>query len=362
MLPFGLRSAPKIFTAVADALEWCISQHGVDYIFHYLDDFLIMGPPGSSICQENLQKLIDVCSRLGVPLVADKQEGPSPILTFLGIVIDTLQGELRLPPEKLQHLLDMLQAWQSKRVCTRRELESLIGSLQHACKVIRPGRSFMRRAISLLTVAKEPQHHIRLNQEFKADLLWWQTFVIHWNGTAIIIGNGPPDTIITTDASGSWGCGGWQGTKWFQMQWNDKAQDKSIAVKEHIPILIAVLIWGSELRGKHVLSNCDNEAVVSILSSRYSRDQHLMHLLRYLFFIEAHFHFRLSASHVAGVSNMVADNLSRNQLSAFRINFPHADTHPTHIPSSLMQWLLDQDMDWTSPAWTAQFISFVTKA
>ena len=84
MLPFGLRSAPKIFTAVADALEWCISQHGVEYIFHYLDDFLIMGPPGSSICQENLQKLIDMCSRLGVPLVADKQEGPSPILTFLG--------------------------------------------------------------------------------------------------------------------------------------------------------------------------------------------------------------------------------------------------------------------------------------
>ena len=55
--------------------------------------------------------------------MADKQEGPSPILTFLGIVIDTLQGELLLPLEKLQRLLDMLQAWQSKRVCTHRELE-----------------------------------------------------------------------------------------------------------------------------------------------------------------------------------------------------------------------------------------------
>ena len=36
MLPFGLRSAPKIFTAVADALEWCIRQQGVHQVYHYL--------------------------------------------------------------------------------------------------------------------------------------------------------------------------------------------------------------------------------------------------------------------------------------------------------------------------------------
>ena len=172
MLPFGLRSAPKIFTAVADALEWCISQKGVKHIFHYLDDFLVMGPPGSSACQDYLRQLRDVCSHLGVPLVAEKQEGPSPVLTFLGITIDTLHGQLCLPPEKLQRLLELLSAWRSKKSCTRRELESLIGSLQHACKVVRPGRSFMRRAISLLSVAKQPHHFIRLNKEFKADLMW----------------------------------------------------------------------------------------------------------------------------------------------------------------------------------------------
>ena len=40
MLPFGLRSAPTILNAVADTLEWCITQKGVHHIFHYLDDFL----------------------------------------------------------------------------------------------------------------------------------------------------------------------------------------------------------------------------------------------------------------------------------------------------------------------------------
>lgn len=43
-LPFGLWSAPKIFTAVADAVEWIVRQQGVQFVIHYLDDFLVMGP------------------------------------------------------------------------------------------------------------------------------------------------------------------------------------------------------------------------------------------------------------------------------------------------------------------------------
>ena len=33
VLPFGLRSAPKIFTAIADALEWIVSKAGVSPLF-----------------------------------------------------------------------------------------------------------------------------------------------------------------------------------------------------------------------------------------------------------------------------------------------------------------------------------------
>ena len=36
-LPFGLRSAPKIFNAVADALEWCFRYEGVGNVDHYLE-------------------------------------------------------------------------------------------------------------------------------------------------------------------------------------------------------------------------------------------------------------------------------------------------------------------------------------
>ena len=90
MLPFGLRSPPKIFNAVADALEWCIAKEGVTSIFHYLDDFVVIGPPQSNTCKANMLMLQRMCTRLGVPLAPEKQEGPSTSLEFLGIIINTV--------------------------------------------------------------------------------------------------------------------------------------------------------------------------------------------------------------------------------------------------------------------------------
>ena len=59
-LPFGLRSAPKLFNAIADALEWMIvNEDGphVKFIIHYLDDFLLGGRPGSEACGRVLEFL-----------------------------------------------------------------------------------------------------------------------------------------------------------------------------------------------------------------------------------------------------------------------------------------------------------------
>ena len=45
-LPFGLHSAPYIFSAVADLLEWIVRRnYHVAFLKHYLDDFHTLGPP-----------------------------------------------------------------------------------------------------------------------------------------------------------------------------------------------------------------------------------------------------------------------------------------------------------------------------
>jgi hypothetical protein len=77
MLPFGLRSAPIIFTAVADALEWCVREKGVPGIDHYLDNFTNVAPPGSPRCQTYLSIFEVECAALGVTLAPEKKEGPT---------------------------------------------------------------------------------------------------------------------------------------------------------------------------------------------------------------------------------------------------------------------------------------------
>ena len=54
MLPFGLRSMLKIFTAVADMLHWLITLHSVKQVTHCLDDSAGMGLPDSKFCANKL--------------------------------------------------------------------------------------------------------------------------------------------------------------------------------------------------------------------------------------------------------------------------------------------------------------------
>lgn len=54
VLSFGLFSAPKIFNAMADVLEWCTAQVGIQVLYHYLDDFVVLGAPGSKESFKNL--------------------------------------------------------------------------------------------------------------------------------------------------------------------------------------------------------------------------------------------------------------------------------------------------------------------
>ena len=362
MLPFGLRSAAKIFTAVADSIEWILRRRGVVHIAHYLDDFIILGTPHSSQCADSLKIVVDTCAELGVPLALDKCEGPRTRLTFLGIELDTETWSLRLPRDKLTRIQDTLDTWRERKVCRRKELESLVGLLHHACKVIRPGRSFLRRMITLLSSTND-RHVIRLNRAFRADLAWWRMLAANWNGTGLIPQNGTtPSTTLFTDASGSWGCGAFWNQRWLQFHWSESAAPLPISVKEMLPIIMAAATWGAQWRGQCVACYCDNQVVVATLASRPSKEERLAHLLRCLFYFEALYQFELRGFHIPGTQNRVADALSRNHIDVFFQQVPGADPYPHPIPPRLVETLLSEDIDWLSPLWTEPFNSFTHRA
>ena len=117
-LPLGLHSAPKIFTALADALAWAMAIKGIHFLLHYLDDFSVW-PPSSLLCQHSLDTAVPLCSSLGLPVDPHKVEGSTTCLTFLGIEIDSLKFELQLPPAKLRRLQGLIQDWVKKRSASK---------------------------------------------------------------------------------------------------------------------------------------------------------------------------------------------------------------------------------------------------
>ena len=180
---------------------------------------------------------------------------------------------------------------------------------------------------------------------------------LEWN-TGIIPKSRLKRVTLTSDASGSWGCGTWSAPDWFQLPWDTNSAELQIAIKEMTPILVAAILLGHKWKGSIVTAHCDNEAVVCILNSRYSRDSYLMHKLRILFFTEAHFQFELSSTHIPRTLNTPANCLSRNQLGQFHTNIPHANAHPSYVNPSLLQWLLAPHLYWTSHHWTKKFNFF----
>ena len=361
-LPFGLRSAPKIFNATADALEWIIARQGasfVEFIIHYLDDFLLGGSPHTEACQKSLDLSLQVCQEVGFPIMREKVFGPTTVLDFLGILIDTDSMELQLPREKLVHLKALIQAWQGKKSCTKRQLLSLIGYLQHASTVVKPGRTFLRRMIDTSKRQVHLDAPMRLNAEFRSDIAWWDLFMDRWNGISIIssLCRLPIDQHLTTDASGSWGCGAFCGSKWFSLSWEScPAIDSAhISVKELLPIIISCAIWAESMRQKHIRCHCDNAAAVAMINKRTSSHPLSMHLLRCLFFICAKHGITLSAAHLAGWKNKAADALSRDDISTFRNEVKDASPVPSTIAKELLEVLVSRTPNWLSADWSKAF-------
>lgn len=87
------------------------------------------------------------------------------------------------------------------------ELESAVRFLSFAAKVVIPGRAFLRRLFDAL---RKPAAIHRITTDMRADLLWWQTFLEHWDGLKLLRNvDSRPTWHIWTDASGKHGMGGY---------------------------------------------------------------------------------------------------------------------------------------------------------
>ena len=337
-LPFGLRSSPAIFNRFADAICWIIKHvFNIINIVHYSDDFFLVSPPHIQQANLELDITLQAFSYLNVPIALDKLEGPSTHITYLGININSEDFTISIPDNKYIELMSSFPDWLNRKKCTKQELLSLIGKLSFVCKVVRPGRTFLRRLIDLSTTVDRLHHHINLNNEARADIKWWLDFLPTWNRKSIIpesFSVTAHDIKLFTDAS-SHGFGAIYNNAWIQAAWPVPYTHHSIDYKELFAIVAAAITWGSNWEGKRIVFITDNRPITEIWHKGSSKSPEIMSLIRSLFLMAAQHQFSVSLKHIMGQHNPIADSISRFQMTRFRKEAPTADILPTPTPPSI---------------------------
>ena len=327
---FGLRNAPFLFTRVSNFIVRCMARRGYHLVVNYVDDFIVLGDSFES-CQQAQLELISLLGSLGFQVSWKKCSSPSTITRYLGIDIDSVSMQLSLPEDKLVKLRAELFFFKNKICATKRQLQRLCGILSHCSKVIKGARTFSRRIVDLLKGLGDGNPRICLHAEFQKDMQWWRDFATIFNGVACCIsynyGQGP---VLFTDASqtgygihiaGDWQAGFFNSevtpefvydTVYDHQHWfNIDTSSNNINELELIPVYLAMLRMSSKVHDCHVVCYTDNTQVLSNINKGISTNKYAMSILRQVFLICVTRNIHLTARHIAGEDNVIADYLSR---------------------------------------------------
>ena len=334
-MPMGARSSCNLFELFSTGLEFISKKANINYIIHYLDDFMIVGR-SHKYCMDDLNKFLNICIELNVPIAPEKTVLPSQVIQFLGIEIDSIKQEVRLPMDKIVKCRNEIKFIIGKDKCSLKELQSIMGLLNFACSVIMPGRAFIE-SIRILTKGLKKQHHKRrLTKQAKLDLRVWLEFLEKCNGVTLYKEEmffSPGVVHIWTDASQLVGLGAVLGCQWFALEWpTDWWRNQNITLLEFIPILLALETWKNIIKNKVVKIHTDNQSLVSIINKQHS-DEHLVRVvLRGFVLTLLNYNILVRAEHVPGHKNLQADALSRNLLLQFRVLHPLACPEQSQTP------------------------------
>ena len=317
---FGLSIAPYVFWRISNFITKVASAHySVRHVIPYMDDFLIIST-GNSEMEADVNATADFanfrhCLRdIGFSINEAKVVPPSLVVTFLGIVIDTVKRNLSVPTEKLNDILLHLNSFANKRKARKREVEKLVGRLNFAAKVVRGGRTFLRRMIDVVNSRVSHNAQVHLNASFREDVQWWLKFASSWNGLAVMLVSSPINrNRLMVDASGAASAAIFD-SSFIIRPHNSRTSQWHINDQELLSIYLAALMWAPEWRDHHVIVASDNTTAVASINKGSSKSPVIMRMLRDLFWISAKFNFHLIAEFIPGLQNTLADAASRLKL------------------------------------------------
>ena len=151
-----------------------MAKHGFPGLYNYIDDLIFTGLP--SKIHQAYQFLQDLLSKLGLDISYKKLVPSSISVVCLGILIDTVDRTISIPPQKLQDIVCMCRNWSSRTYCSKNHLQSLLSSLLYITKCVKPARIFLQLLRDIFNNTK-----ILPTAEFFKDLAWFNEFLSQYN-------------------------------------------------------------------------------------------------------------------------------------------------------------------------------------
>ncbi|CAJ0939180.1 unnamed protein product [Ranitomeya imitator] len=356
-LPFGLATAPRVFTKIMAALMAILRVRGL-VLFPYLDDILIKAPSFAQ-AHESLSIVLDTLARFGW-LVNRKKSCliPSQRIIFLGMLLDTRQSRVFLPKDKRSSLCRDIRLLQGPRPPSLRSAMKVLGKMVATLEAI-PFAQFHSRPLQQAILSQWDRsvfsldRPIRLSSRVKWSLYWWLTSPLISQGRSFLPVHWQ---VVTTDASLiGWGAVFRHLT--VQGRWSSQESTLPINVLEIRAIFLSLRHWERILRGLPVRIQTDNATAVAYVNHQGGTRSSLAlaEVSKILLWAEATVPV-ISAVHIPGVDNWAADFLSREGLAAGEWSL-----HPEVFHQICLRWGTP-DVDLTASRINRKVPQFVSRS
>ena len=180
-LPFGASISCSHFQRFSNAVKHLVVFRTKKDLINYMDDFFFAALY-KLLCNMQVKEFLKVCELIKFPVALEKTFWGTTKLTFLGLLIDTINQLVCIPVEKVDKAVNLIQVVlnkKSKKV-TLNQLQKVCGFLNFLGRCVIPGRAFTRRLYAYTANDKlKPHHHIRVNAEMRDDLKMWLIFLQH---------------------------------------------------------------------------------------------------------------------------------------------------------------------------------------
>jgi hypothetical protein len=214
--PFGATSAGGVFGRVADAKSAILKKKELGPSKNWVDDFVffrfpLLLPPDPPTFSYSLTDIYNVADRLGWPWKESKTRPFAPDFKYLGFIWDLSSKTVQVPEAKKLRYLSKLEPWVSGRKFSRRDAESVLGTLVHCSLALPEGRSYLpsiSRFAASFNFSPSSFVHRTPNPSVLADITWWRTQLSSpFCGSVLTKPPSLSPIEFWVDASSSWGIG-----------------------------------------------------------------------------------------------------------------------------------------------------------